>query len=376
MRINQTKPDLEESIFLQIQLLGHKGFGVSELRVFKPRPMVAYVDNIKDAIRLVRDMVGYAHGIYIGVQPRPLFLFDKAPNRWVIAVSKPKSNCACDKNIEYITVCFWDIDVASIARKEGHPASEEELLESLDAAYHLSGQTGLALTSTICFSGNGHYVVTPIVPIKVENAEIPQQFKAFCTQVAMELAGSYPELAFDRVFNLGRVMRLMGTDNLKGIPIKDRPHHTASFVTEPIISQSMALHHMIQNVEVPTIPTNNCTCLSNGIKCDLLKIAKCNFIQWCREYPEKVTEPLWFALATNLAHLEGGPELFHEISSLDEDRYNYQQAHRLLERVLNRKYGAVSCENLKSRGYCCQKASNCIAKAPMYLGYLYVKWNR
>jgi len=316
-------------------------------------------------------MDGYAHGFYIGVQPRPLWLFNKAPNRWERAYSKQKSNCACDNDIEYITACFWDIDVVSIERKKGHPASEEELLESLDAAYHLSGQTGLALTSTICFSGNGHYVVTPIVSIQVENAVIPQQFKAFCTQVSMELAGYYPKLAFDPVFNLSRVMRLMGTDNLKGIPIKDRPHHKASFVTEPIISQSMALHHMIQNTEVPAITHNNCTCFSKGIKCDLLKIAKCNFIQWCRDYPEKVTEPLWFALATNLARLEEGPELFHEISSLDEDRYDYPQAQRVLERVLRSKYYAVSCENLKSRGFCCQKLALCQAKAPMFLTYLF-----
>ena len=224
-----------------MQLLGHKGYGVTELRVFKPRPMVAYTDNPEDTMHLVQEMVGYAHGFYIGVQPRPLWLFDKAPNRWVKAISKPTSNCACDDDIEYITACFWDIDVVSVARKKGHPASEEELLESLDAASHLPGQTGLALTSTICFSGNGHYVVTPIVPIAVDSLDIPHKFKAFCQQVAMELAGWYPELTFDPVFNLSRVMRLMSTYNLKGIPIKGRPHHTANFVTEPIVSQSMAL---------------------------------------------------------------------------------------------------------------------------------------
>lgn len=112
-------------------MLGHQGLGLTELRVFRSRPLVAYIDNIKDAVRLVQEMVRYAHGIYIGVQPRPLRLFDKAPNRWVKAISKPRSNCACNDNIEFITTCFWDIDVVSIARKTGHPTSEEELLESL-----------------------------------------------------------------------------------------------------------------------------------------------------------------------------------------------------------------------------------------------------
>ena len=375
MRLSQTQSDFEESIVKHIELLGHQGFGITELRVFKPRPQVAYVDNINDAIRLVQEMVGYAHGVYIGVQPRPLRLFDKAPNRWVKAVSKPRSNCACDDDIEFITACFWDIDVVSIARKDGHPASEEELLESLDGAYLFFGQTGLALTTTICFSGNGHYVLTPIVPIEVDNKEIAHKFKIFCQQLAMEFAGYYPKLSFDPVFNLSRVMRLMGTYNLKGIPIKDRPHRTANFVTEPIISKSMALHHMILNTEVPTIQ-NSRTNLSNAIKCDLLKIAKCAFVQWCRNYPEKVREPLWFALATNLARLEGGPELFHEISSLDEHRYDYQQTQRLIERVLKSEYGAVSCENITNQGFCCPRAANCEARAPMFLTYSLSIWKR
>ena len=92
MRLSQTQSDFEESIIKHVELLGHQGLGVTELRVFKPRPQVAYVDNIKDAIHLVQEMVGYAHGIYIGVQPRPLRLFDRAPNRWAKAFPKPRSN--------------------------------------------------------------------------------------------------------------------------------------------------------------------------------------------------------------------------------------------------------------------------------------------
>ena len=77
--------ELQAPIQQHIRLLGHHDLGVNELRVFKPRPLVAYVDNPQDVVRLVREMDGYAHGIYIGVQPRPLRLFDKAPNRWVKA---------------------------------------------------------------------------------------------------------------------------------------------------------------------------------------------------------------------------------------------------------------------------------------------------
>ena len=59
--------ELQAPIQQHIRLLGYHDLGVTELMVFKPRPQVAYVDNIKDSIRLVQEMVVYAHGIYIGV---------------------------------------------------------------------------------------------------------------------------------------------------------------------------------------------------------------------------------------------------------------------------------------------------------------------
>jgi len=132
---------------------------------------------------------------------------------------------------------------------------------------------------------------------------------------------------------------------------------------------------MILNTEVPAIQNSHRLPL-NGIKRDLLKIAKCDFIQWCRDYPEQVTEPQWFALATNLARLEEGPELFHQISRLDEHRYDYQQTQRLIERIVKSEYGAVSCENIKNLGFCCQKLGNCQVKAPMFLAYLFSIWKR
>ena len=57
MRLSQKQSDFEELIIKHIELLGHKGYGVTELRVFKPRPQVAYVDNIKDAIPFPRTML-------------------------------------------------------------------------------------------------------------------------------------------------------------------------------------------------------------------------------------------------------------------------------------------------------------------------------
>ena len=115
---------------------------------------------------------------------------------------------------------------------------------------------------------------------------------------------------------------------------------------------------------------------SPAIKCDLTKIETCDFIRWCREHPTEVAEPLWFAMITNLAHLEGGPDLVHEISCLDKLRYAYQQTQRLIERVQNRSYSPVSCTTIRSSGFDCRKFGQCQAKAPMYLTDLFSIWNK
>lgn len=370
MRINETQSEHQRSIHQHIRLLGHNGCGVTELRIFKPRPMVAYAENKEDVIRLSSQMDGQVPGIYVGVQSRPLVLFDKAPNCWKPALSIPESNCACDRDIEFITACFFDIDVVSKVRMKGYPASEQELQLSLHAAILLYRENGLAISSTICRSGNGHYVLAPIVPIQVDSDDVPAKFKQFCHQLAEKIARQVGGVKIDPVYNLSRVMRLMGTVNRKGQATPGRPHRRAHFVTEPIPAKSMALHHMLLNTEI-TIPVRETNAPSDKIRCDLSKIEQCEFIQWCRKFPQEVTEPKWFAMITNLAQLDGGPKLIHEISRLDMFRYDYQQTQRLIERVQDRGYSPTSCKTIRSNGFYCQKLGSCQAKAPMYLTHLF-----
>lgn len=251
MRLKNTTTASNIEICQHVQLLGHSAYGVTEVRTFEPRPLVAYADNDDDIVRLAVELDGKVPGIYIGVQPRPLDLFDNAPNCWMPAVSSPQTNWACDRDIEYITACFFDIDVASKERTKGCPATEKELQQSLQAATLLSRENGLALSSVICCSGNGHYVLAPIVPVPVDGDEIAEKFRRFCHQLAEKVARQVSGIKIDPVYNLSRVMRLMGTVNGKGQPSDERPHRRAHFVSEPVPAKSMALHHMILNTEIP-----------------------------------------------------------------------------------------------------------------------------
>lgn len=267
--------------------------------------------------------------------------------------------------------------IVSTERAKGHPASEEELLQSLHAEL-LRREAGLALSSTICCSGNGHYVLASIVPIAVDSVEVGLRFRNFCGQLAARISSQVTRVKFDPVYNLSRVMRVMGTTNRKGQPVPGRPHRRAHFVTEPAFAKSMALHHMILNTEVEQ-PHSSVKPLPKGIRCDLSKLDSCQFIKWCREYPEQVSEPLWFGLITNLAHLEGGSELIHEISALDKCRYDYSNTQRLIQRVIDTGYKPVLCKTLVSEAMACRgqgsfncpQVRRCPAWAPMYMTSLH-----
>jgi hypothetical protein len=373
----ENKLQSTDAVVMHLQLLGHNNYGVTELRVFEPIPMVAYADSEDDAVRLALEMEGKTTGIYVGVQPRPVHLFDLAPNCWKPATSSPVRNCACDNDIEYITTCFWDIDVVSEERTKGHPASDDELEQSLYVAKLINREEGLALSSVIGCSGNGHYALAPIVPISVDSLEVARKFRQFCQWTAEKIAGQVDGVKIDPVYNLSRVMRLMGTINGKGQAVEGRPHRKACFVTEFTPARSMALYYIILNTEVENHLCNE-EQLPKVIRCDLNKLENCEYIKWCRKNPKLVTEPLWFGLITNLTYLDGGIKLIHEISRLDTARYDYSNTQRIIQRVFDKGYKPITCKNLidialtcpGSSRFNCSKLTKCPAKVPIYLATL------
>jgi hypothetical protein len=239
------------------------------------------------------------------------------------------------------------------------------------------------MSSTTCCSGNGHYVLAPIVPIPVYSNEESAKFKQFCIQLAAKIVGQVNGVKFDPVYNLSRVMRVVGTTNRKGQAVPGRPHRRAHFVTKPVFARSVALHHMILNTDIePCLSTTYQ--LPRAIKCDLSKIEECAFINYCRHAPEKVSEPQWFGLITNLARLDGGPELIHQISALDRNRYDYSDTERMIHHVIGQDYKPVSCKTIASeammrpgRGrFRCSRINACPARAPMYLATLRTVYQR
>ena len=114
------------------QILGHEGYGVSQLRALRQglRPLVAYADSSDELVRLALEFDGRAN-VYVGANPCPLAFHDSAPGRWVPAgqrtgrQSEPgRGTCCTDSDVEFCTVIAFDIDRQV---KANCPATGQEL---------------------------------------------------------------------------------------------------------------------------------------------------------------------------------------------------------------------------------------------------------
>ena len=124
---------------------------------------------------------------------------------------------------------------------------------------------------------------------------------------------------------------------------------------------------MIQHMSISS-ESNTKAKIYHPLYADLKTLAECRFIQWCRQYPNKVTEPQWFSLITNLVPLRGGHELIHEISSLDTIRYTQKETDALIERIITKTYHPVSCRKLASwANFHCPLLLDCFAQYPMHM---------
>lgn len=96
----------------------------------------------------------------------------------------------------------------------------------------------------------------------------------------------------------------------------------------------------------------------------------CQFIQHCRDNAADLPEPLWHALATILAPLEGGRELFHELSRPYQG-YTYEETERKINKFLESGTGPMTCEKICERGFQCTKfdQGGCGVKSPAALRF-------
>ena len=94
------------------------------------------------------------------------------------------------------------------------------------------------------------------------------------------------------------------------------------------------------------------------------KILNCDFVKWCKDQPEKVSEPLWYSLISNLICVRpGGYSLCHEISK-GYPGYSVAETDSKIHQSLDSS-GPHTCEYIRKNGFKCE--GECRVKSPAAL---------
>jgi hypothetical protein len=86
----------------------------------------------------------------------------------------------------------------------------------------------------------------------------------------------------------------------------------------------------------------------------------CKFIQHCRDNQPDISEPLWYALASNLGRFEGGRDRFHEFS-WKHHGYSRKEADAKFDHAF-RSSGPITCAKILENDFKC--GMNCGVESP------------
>jgi len=95
-------------------------------------------------------------------------------------------------------------------------------------------------------------------------------------------------------------------------------------------------------------------------------LSHCAFIQHCRDHAESLTEPLWFAMITNLAAIPGAVPVIHSLSESYPD-YDPVATDAKIARIITKNMAPLSCETIKGCGFDCPRRRSCTARRPQDL---------
>lgn len=81
---------------------------------------------------------------------------------------------------------------------------------------------------------------------------------------------------------------------------------------------------------------------------------QCDFLSWCRNEPENVKEPLWYAMISNLASVRSGGHKFCHEFSMGHPRYTRDETNRKIHQALNTCL-PHTCQYINRTGFNCNK---------------------
>ncbi|MBP8650016.1 MAG: DUF3987 domain-containing protein [Deltaproteobacteria bacterium] len=155
------------------------------------------------------------------------------------------------------------------------------------------------------------------------------------------------------VCDASHILRMPGTLNHKYSPAR----------TVTVKDYTGARYNLEEFDFLPEVPENQDD-ENRGQNPDIEKLFECSFIKWCSDKPEEVSEPLWYAMVSNVARVSpGGPDFVHGLSR-GYPGYSKKETDQKILHALN-SAGPHTCQYIKENGYDC--GQDCGVKCPINL---------
>lgn len=218
--------------------LNHGNFGVTELRAIGKTPEttgqinIGFFDDEDAFVDACEKFNHLGYNLYTGRNPRFSSMFDKAPNTMRRGIGGGSA-----EDVSAVTAIAIDIDPV---RPKGLPATDEELEWARSLGENIvSDFPGSWLEMT----GNGVCVWMPIDPVEIARGDagrvqIQSKLVDFEKHILHTyLIGDYKDkVAIDKISDLPRINKVVGTVSHKGTATDDRPHRVSCFFSIPDVS--------------------------------------------------------------------------------------------------------------------------------------------
>ena len=174
------------------------------------------------------------------------------------------------------------------------------------------------------------------------------------------------------ISDLSRFMRLPGFNHCKAEPF---PVVCVSFKPEIKYTQDALEAHLPELKTGSTAKINNGDekTFKKGTKEQLKKLCtECEFVKYCANNAESLSEPLWHALITNMVDFEGGVEKLHQLSK-PYDGYSEEETDKKIAACISSAAGPMKCQTISDLGrdFVCSRLGKCKCTSPA--GYPFIK---
>jgi hypothetical protein len=244
------------------------------------------------------------HNVYFGINLRD-------------AKAEKERNRGDAKDLRYVHAMFADLDYGT----EGHKTDTG--LSDLEAALNLVSTFPLAPTAIVNSGGGLHlyWFLYPKLdmfrgPDRTETKKGVEGLRAWAKQHNVQLQTTDP----------AGILRLPGTINHKN------PDHLRPVELHTLREEQYSVERF-------------CEAFRNPTPAETL-IHRCRFFQDARDNATQLSEPMWYALGTILKTVDGGEDLYHDISAKDAGRYDEKETTMKWEHITYTSAGPQRCENL------------------------------